>query len=140
MPIYELRCTECHEVSEVFRKHSEFGQWPECECGGTNRQKISRPMAVHVDNMPIYKCPATGKGITSRKQRNETFARHGLMDANDLGPPPEVDMRPVSNTHVPGLGSGGNLDEKPAHMPKMSRRDEEQLTNDIKESIAELSQ
>ena len=109
MPVYELRCTKCNHDHEDFRTYSLHGQWSPCpKCGAIVRQVISRPVSVHVDNMPRYICPATQKPITSRKQRNESFARHGLMDANDLGQPTGPKYKPLEHVEPGGgLGAGG---------------------------------
>ena len=140
MPIYELRCTECGYDHEAFRSHSEHGTWSPCpQCEGKVRQVISRPMSVHVDNMPSYICPATGERITSRTKRRENFARHGLMDANELGEASgPVNNQPLESVDLGGeLGMGADLSQEPVNMPKMSRRDEERLVEDIKQAIEE---
>lgn len=141
MPIYELRCTECGHNFENFRRYSEHGQWDDCpECGGTPFQVISRPMSVHVDNMPEYLCPATNQVITSRKKRRESFARHGLMDANDLGPPDPAPPIPRAKMVSDGVTEAPSLDEAPPNMPKMSRQEQRKLEEDIKSAVEKIEQ
>lgn len=138
MPVYELRCTSCAKRSEQFRTVKNHGQWTDCACGGQQQQIISRPMSVHVDNMPDYVCPATGERITSRKQRNDSFARHGLVDANDMGEA-EGTYTPLSEVEVDGMGVAANLNDTPSNAKPMSRRQTENLEQDIADSIKELS-
>lgn len=42
---------------------------------------VIQPAHGHVKMECRYKCPVTGEGVTSWKQRNELFARHNLTDA-----------------------------------------------------------
>ena len=44
---------------------------------------INTPPYGYVDRTIFYRCPVSNEGITSRKQRNETMKRLGMMDAND---------------------------------------------------------
>lgn len=42
---------------------------------------VIQPAHGHVKMECHYKCPVTGEGVTTWKQRNELFARHNLSDA-----------------------------------------------------------
>ena len=37
-----------------------------------------------------YRCPATGKGVTSWRQRREIMASKNLMDMSDINPAKEI--------------------------------------------------
>lgn len=52
--------------------------------------RITAPL-VHVQQDINYRCPATGIGVTSWRQRRNIFAEHQLRDANDH--PPEQVIR-----------------------------------------------
>ena len=136
MPAYLIRCESCNHEFERICAVSEHGKWgacPSCKSGPV-RQVITAPMAVSVDNMPSYVCPVTQKPITSRKARRESFARHGLMDANELGPPPKTTHTPLPSVRV-GDEEGADLNAKPSNARKLSRAEDERLTEDIKQAI-----
>lgn len=79
MPTYTFRCPECEAVQERFCRVSELdANTPECH--GPMRIVI-QPAHGHVKMECRYKCPVTGEGVTSWKQRRESFARHNLSDA-----------------------------------------------------------
>ena len=137
MPVYLLRCEYCGTEFDNFRSVADHGNWgdcPECESPANVRQVITAPACISVDNMPRYICPQSGEKITSRQKRNESFARHGLMDANELGPSKGPAYTPLETVDVEGE-QGANLSQKPSNARKMSRREDEQLTEDIKHAI-----
>lgn len=87
MPLYEYRCRQCGAESEAYNRIAERESGaPACACGGQTEPFIGTPPMGHVQGECHYVCPKTGEQITSRKQRAENFARHGLMDANDFTP------------------------------------------------------
>ena len=88
--LYDFRCTECGtERENVLLPMSAIGTDAEPHCCGQRMSQYFQPgrrtMAT-VQGECHYKCPKTGELITSRRQRANNFARHGLMDANDFTP------------------------------------------------------
>lgn len=61
---------------------------PHC-CGDLMQRQI-QPVYGYVQAETHYKCPVTRQGITTRKQRIESFARHNLRDASDMDPAKEI--------------------------------------------------
>lgn len=82
MPMYDYQCPACRSVTTRFRKVDTRHNGPQCECG--------EQMAIAILNAPFgrvqpeahYVCPATGEHITSHRQRQNNFARHGLEPAD----------------------------------------------------------
>lgn len=87
MPLYRFTCRACgNDMDDVLLRMAEIGTAaePHC-CGARMSQVLSAPM-VSVQGECSYICPKTGEQITSRRQRANNFAKHGLMDANDFTP------------------------------------------------------
>lgn len=82
--LYEYRCTQCGEPLEKHNKIEERHTGAPVHCGQRAVLEIrTAPRDCFVDNMEEYRCPVTGQGVTTRRQRNEIMAREGLVDAND---------------------------------------------------------
>lgn len=84
MPIYAYQCDRCQserdEFNSIDQRHDNA---PACECGQRMTMRIS-PVRGTVQADAHYVCPATGKQITSHRQRRNTFAEHGLVDAREI--------------------------------------------------------
>lgn len=75
MPVYESACLQCGKRHEYVRPVAQFLDTPEC-CGAKTEKRIyTVPMSI-VD-IPAYESPASGKWITSRRERIEDFKRTG---------------------------------------------------------------
>ena len=88
MPTYDYQCRECGSVAEAYNTIAER-ETNAPECHGPMRIAIFTAPMGFVDNMAEYRCPVTGQGITTRRQRNETMKRLGVIDANDVVRSPE---------------------------------------------------
>lgn len=82
MPLYDYRCRVCGCETEVYRSVSETSI--PMHCGTEMQQFHSRPPMGAVQAETHYICPATGKEITSRKKRLESFREHNLVDVSDM--------------------------------------------------------
>lgn len=79
--IYESLCLKCGTRYEYIRKSEDYLDTPEC-CGEkTEKRLFSSPM-MKMDIQPwdAYESPATGKMITSYKQRREDMKASGCRD------------------------------------------------------------
>ena len=93
MPSYDFKCEKCENLVEdtILRIIHTEKDIPEC-CGQTMGYHISQPPLVHwVD--PIiepFRAIATKDRplIRTTRENREYMARNGLIDANELGPPP----------------------------------------------------
>ena len=83
MPLYDYRCRACGVETEVYRSVSAADTPPE-HCGAAMEQFHSRAPMGSVQAETHYLCPATGQKVTTRKQRLETFRKHGLADVSDM--------------------------------------------------------
>lgn len=75
MPLYEIRCTRCNDLKQVFRPVSLRDNLPDCVCEGTFERLIAAPR-ISKEITP-YKSPATGKIISSRSEQKEDLRRAG---------------------------------------------------------------
>lgn len=77
MPLYEYECPKC-DYGRVtrFKSLANYAEVEHCQlCSNPLRKVISTPM-VRGDITP-YRCPVTGKAITSRKAHEENLQRTG---------------------------------------------------------------
>ena len=76
MPTYEYQCKECSSYLERVLPLSEYRSKQFCsKCGGELTRLLSRPI-IRGDIEP-YRCPVTGKPITSRAAHEENLKRTG---------------------------------------------------------------
>lgn len=78
--IYEYVCGNGH-VFERYLPVSEYRSAQTCNCGAMGKRKISRPM-LNLDMQPWegYISPATGKAITSHRERKRDMEESGCVD------------------------------------------------------------
>lgn len=95
MPRYDFRCRQCADGTDnvVLPINHEKTDRPYCyACEQFMEVHITVPPMVHWSDPQIEPFRAVGIPgqpiITSTKQNRELMARHDLVDANDLGPPP----------------------------------------------------
>lgn len=89
MPTYHYRCTDCGAESDVFCRVSEIDtNIPECHA--KPMQRMIQPVYGYVQGECHYKCPTTGKNVTSWKQRKEIMASNNLVDMSDFNPQKEI--------------------------------------------------
>jgi putative FmdB family regulatory protein len=100
MPLYAVRCDDCGQIGDVFRKLSEHGDWPVCDCGTTMVQQITAPMTIHNAEIYDYKSTLDGEHVTSRQQHINHMRKHNVFEiGNEIGalmdrkPEPMPDMR-----------------------------------------------
>ena len=85
MPLYTYACPKCGEKDTEFNTVQDRHVGPEC-CGAQMVLEITPTQVANVlggGSMPGYVCPVSGDYVTSRKQRREIMARHGLIEAGD---------------------------------------------------------
>lgn len=76
MPLFDVRCAECHNVREELLKADEAV--PPCECGGERKKLIvpARPILFregwyeHIDTKPVY--------VRTKKQLRDECRKRGL--------------------------------------------------------------
>lgn len=78
MPIYVHKCRNGHKF-DVIRKVADYNLPSVCECGAPARRILTTTM-VAPDMQESYISPATGKHITSYKQRRDDMERSGCVD------------------------------------------------------------
>jgi len=122
MPMYDYQCTECLDTTARFRKIADRNDLLVCQnCQGIMKLAIlSAPFGV-VQPEAHYLCPATGKEVTSWKQRENIFAKHGLEQA-DPDQQNEIHRR--------------NVEKKKAR----DKNAAEYLPPELKEKIAQIGQ
>jgi putative FmdB family regulatory protein len=83
MPMYDYQCKECLSITTRYRKMDERNNPLRCSnCQGDMKMAIlSAPFAT-VQPEAHYLCPATGKEVTSWRQRKNLFAKHDLVEAD----------------------------------------------------------
>ena len=82
MPLYDYRCPVCGEEAELYRTLSDHATAPQ-HCGQDMVQVHKSAPFGAVQMEARYRCPATGEGVTSWKQRREIMRRHNLVDLSD---------------------------------------------------------
>ena len=80
MPIYDVRCNHCGNVTEIFLKLKDFDNRPIC-CGEITSFMLSAPSVI-ADNT-CYKSMKTGQMITSRTQHKNHLKEHGLIEVGN---------------------------------------------------------
>jgi len=83
MPLYQYLCEKGHSFDR-FLALDDYKQPQECECGSKS-QKVLTPVRINCDIAPwdAYISPASGKLITSYKERNDDMARTGCVDYDE---------------------------------------------------------
>lgn len=82
MPLYDLKCRSCGNVTSRFIKLQDFDNRQECNvCSGNLYRLISAPF-VKVDNVG-YTCPITNEWIGSKQEHRNNLARHGCRLLED---------------------------------------------------------
>ncbi len=92
MPMYDFRCTACAAVTSRFRRVASRHDPLSCDCSGSMELAILVAPAGHVQGDCHYICPATGRQITDRGKRANSFAEFGL-EASDLDQENEIQTR-----------------------------------------------
>jgi len=110
MPTYVYECFHCERGEEVFCKMSDMDDRTPF-CCGDRMQRIIQPVYGYVQGECHYVCPVTKQGISSWKERRESFARHGLIDASDVDPAKEIakaqkrrEQNAILAASMPGFG------------------------------------
>lgn len=75
MPLYEIRCSRCGDLKQVFRPVCLRDNLPDCVCEGTFERLIAAPRICK--EIAPYKSPATGKIISSRSEQREDLRKSG---------------------------------------------------------------
>ena len=93
MPTYDFKCKKCGSMREnvLLRITHDDADKPCCCDQAMDYHITTPPMVTWKDPQiePFRAVGIPGKPIvTSTKQNRELMARHDLVDANDLGPPP----------------------------------------------------
>jgi len=80
MPLYTYSCPNGHQFDRILRL-KDYQQPQTCTCGLPAKRKIM-PTMVNCDMQPWdrYISPASGKPITSYKERREDMARTDCVD------------------------------------------------------------
>lgn len=83
MPVYVFSCDNGHRFDR-FLPLDEYDTPQTCDCGAEAHRKIV-PTMLNCDIAPwdAYISPATGKPITSYKERREDMARSGCVDYDE---------------------------------------------------------
>lgn len=80
MPIYTYVCKEGHQFDR-YLKLEDYKNPQVCDCGSESRKKMMPTMInCDIQSWDYYESPASGKAITSYKQRREDMARHDCVD------------------------------------------------------------
>ena len=127
MPVYVFRCEEGHKFDK-YLKLADYDKPQTCRCGASAKRQIV-PTMLNCDMQPWdrYVSPATGKVITSYKERKEDMARSGCVDY-DPG---------VKNDYQSRIKRGeAELDKKvdetvEKEFEKMSSSKKEKLANEL---------
>ncbi|MCF6318378.1 MAG: hypothetical protein L3J83_03725 [Proteobacteria bacterium] len=74
-------------------------------CNNQTVKKIFTAPTSHVKPACEYWCPVTKSHISTWKKRNESFAKHDLIDANDFGPADHGDKARIDKEfeNTPGV-------------------------------------
>ncbi len=93
MPTYEYQCQTCLKRYEAVRRVADRKNGPICDCGDKTEQRIftGRAFVAPDWNFEGYKCVATGKTITSARERTRVMKENDLVDAREY-PAPDWDQ------------------------------------------------
>ncbi len=107
MPLYAYRCAcgnERREFNTIANRHNG----PEC-CGDVMQKVIEAPQIqaqiLGGGNLHGYKCPITGKWVTSRKERRNIMAEHGVVEAGDSSNKSRHREQMLANTNGSGVAN-----------------------------------
>lgn len=78
MPIYRHQCRKGHKF-DVYRPLARYDEEGVCECGEKS-VRITVPTMIAPDLQESYVSPASGKVISSYRQRREDMKRTGCVD------------------------------------------------------------
>lgn len=127
MPIYVQKCENGHEF-DVFLKLENYDEPQVCKCGAPAKRKIVPTMiSCDIQSWDYYESPASGKPITSYKQRREDMARTGCVDYDPA-------MKDVQKNKINSSDKAleKKLDETvEREWHKMSGDKKEKLTNEL---------
>jgi hypothetical protein len=87
MPLYSYRC-DCGNETEAANKMAERHTHAPV-CHGPMSIKLT-PVIGYVQRPTDYKCPVTGKWVSTNRQRTNIMREHNLIDANDFPFTPKV--------------------------------------------------
>lgn len=84
MPRYEYKCDECGSFDRILRVADHVRVIP-CQCGKLAKQVITAPTVIIPSHMSAtggisYESPATGKIITSERERRNDLAESGCIE------------------------------------------------------------
>lgn len=94
MPLYTYAC-KCGWEVEEYRPVAQMEIEKPVHCGQQMQIRIMPVMGM-VRAEAHYICPATGEKVTTRRQRQYLFDKHGLADYNDIGDPIEKELKRVA--------------------------------------------
>lgn len=76
MPLYDFKCDDCDQVVEVFRPMAEATDPLECKNCGKSMRRLYNSFGISNHFTP-YKCPVTGKPITTKTAHEENLKEQG---------------------------------------------------------------
>lgn len=135
MPIYVYKCENGHEF-DVYKKIKDIDKKVVCECGQAAKRKIV-PTMINCDIQPWdrYISPASGKLITSYKERREDMKAMGCVDY-DPGMKTDYQKR-IKNDD---LALDKAIDQTvEMEIEKMPSHKKEKLENELKHSDIEYT-
>jgi len=79
VPTYTYRCLECETEQDAFRRMADYMDCPTCECGGETKKimNVCQIGAYSTKVMEPFESPASGKPITSEREKREDMKRTG---------------------------------------------------------------
>lgn len=90
MPTYAYLCGFCGAEFDVVRPMSQIDDAAVCpECKVANSKQARQLTRTHFYGAKVedaYRCPALGKVITSKRQRDEEAKRRGLIEIGNEKP------------------------------------------------------
>lgn len=113
MAIYTYRCGRCGWTTEVVQSIKSYcisPNVPVCvhcpEVALPMERYLTKPL-VTFDTQPwdSYRSPIDGTPITSRKERNEHMARHGVVMLDDIKPDIERNRKRIEHERVASIKS-----------------------------------
>jgi putative FmdB family regulatory protein len=102
MAIYPYRCKECGRQEEVVQSIASYCESPNVpSCHGPMERFITAPMfSIDIAPWAAYRSPIDGTVITSRAERNEHMARHGVVLYDDIAPDIERNRKDIAKKAV----------------------------------------